>query len=189
MVWRPESGGNHNRSDDWRISAGRAYAIFCLDRLNPQPIAACHEGRLAPRIVPGLRTSDDSNGDRPRNGTAWPDPGVAPNHDGARLLGGLALYATDLYATDPCASRLGANRLYDRANGRHASIGRHGQATALAACRPCWPRSAKGCRRPGRLGLELQKQGLNPSSVWRMPSPLPRTRTGRRAPSVGHGIS
>ena len=187
MVWRPESGGNHNRSDDWRISAGRAYAIFCLDRLNPQPIAACHEGRLAPRIVPGLRTSDDSNGDRPRNGTAWPDPGGAPNHDD-QPLDGLALYANYL-----CASRLGANRLCDCASDRHASIGRHGQATALAACRPYWPRSAKGCRRPGqepeRLRLQLGKQGLRSSSVLLMPSQLPRTRTGRRAPSVGHGIS
>ncbi|MDR6607052.1 hypothetical protein J2X87_002122 [Pseudomonas synxantha] len=75
--------------------------------------------------------SDDSSGDRPRSGTAWPDPGGAPNNDGVLLLGGLALYASYLYA-----SRLGANRLYDRANGRHASIGRHGQAAALAACRP-----------------------------------------------------
>ena len=139
-------------------------------------------------IVPGLRTSDDSNRDHPCNGAAWLDPGGAPNHDGVQLPGGLALYATDL-----CASRLGANCLYDHANGRHASIGRHGQATALAACRPYSPRSAKGCRRPGqepvRLGLQLRKQGLKFSSVWLMPSPLPRTRTGRRAPSVGHGIS
>lgn len=143
---------------------------------------------VAGGLIPWLRTSDDSSGDRPRSGAAWPDLGGAPNHDDVQLLGGLALYATYLYA-----SRLGANRVYDHANGLHASIGRHGQATALAACRPYWPRSAKGCRQlgpePERLQLQLRKQGLRSSTVLLMPTSLPRTRTGRRAPSVGHGIS
>ena len=121
-------------------------------------------------------TSDDSSGDRPRSGAAWPDPGGIPNHDGAGLLDGLVLYATVLYAI-----RLGANRLYDHANGRRASIGRHGQAAAQAACRPYWPGLAKGCRQPGpepgQLRLQLRKQRLRPSSVLLMPSPLPRART------------
>lgn len=100
------------------------------------------------------RTSDDSSGDRPRSGAAWADHRGAPNNDGVQLLDGLALCATVLYAI-----RLGANRLYDRANGRHASIGRHGPARGLAVCQPYWPRLAKGCRRPRpepeRLPLQL----------------------------------
>ena len=92
----------------------------------------------------GVSTSADSSGDRPRSGTAWPDPGGVPNHGGVLLLGRLALCASY-----PYASRPGANRLCESASGRHASIGRHGQATALAACRPYWPGSAKGCRQPG----------------------------------------
>ena len=103
----------------------------------------------SPDIFSG-RPSDDSSGDRPRSGAAWPDLGGAPNHDGVRLLDELALCATDLDAIDLDASHLGASRLYDRANGRHASIGRHGQATAQAACQPYWPGSTKGCRRPGQ---------------------------------------
>lgn len=95
-------------------------------------------------LIPWRRTSDDSSGDRLRSGAAWPDLDGVPNHDGVLLLGGLALYASYLYA-----SRLGANGLYDRADGVHASIGHHGQATALAAYRPYWPRSAKGCRQTG----------------------------------------
>ncbi|CAI8927600.1 hypothetical protein EMIT0194MI4_40511 [Pseudomonas sp. IT-194MI4] len=89
------------------------------------------------------QASDDSSGDRPRRGAAWADHRGAPNNDGVQLLDGLALCATVLYAI-----RLGANRLYDRANGRHASIGRHGPARGLAVCRPYWPRLAKGYRRP-----------------------------------------
>ncbi len=169
-----------------RTPSGRA--LLCRAGLSPGFAGWRSSARVAGGLIPGRRTSDDSSGDRPRSGAAWPDHGGAPNHDGVRLLGGLALYANYLYA-----SCLGANRLYDRANGRHASIGRHGQAMALAACRPYWPRLAKDCRQPGpepeRLRLQLRKQGLRSSSVLLMPSPLPRTRTGRRAPSVDHGIS
>ena len=169
-----------------RTPSGRA--LLCRAGLSPGFAGWRSSARVAGGLIPWRRTSDDSSGDRPRSGAAWLDHGGAPNHDGVRLLGGLALYANYLYA-----SCLGANRLYDRANGRHASIGRHGQATALAACRPYWPRLAKDCRQPGpepeRLRLQLRKQGLRSSSVLLIPSPLPRTRTGRRAPSVDHGIS
>ena len=78
---------------------------------------------------PWRRTSDDSSGDRPHSGAAWPDHGGVPNNVGVLLRGGPALCASYLYA-----SRHGANRLYESASGRHASIGRHGQATALVAC-------------------------------------------------------
>ena len=96
-----------------------------------------------------LLFSDDSNDARPRNDAAWRDPGGAPNHDGP-LLGGLALCANYLCARRPGANRLGASRLYDRANGRHANIGRHGQVTVPSAGRPCWPGSAKGSPQTGQ---------------------------------------
>jgi hypothetical protein len=169
----------------WALRGGRRLHVAFNAGEEGESEAPVSRRRFQPA---GRRTSDDSSGDRPRSGTAWPDPGGAPNHGGVRLLGGLVLYASYLYASRP-----GANRLYESASGRHASIGRHGQATALAACRPHWPRSAKGCRQPGPepelLRLQVRKQGLRSSSVLLMPSPLPRRRTGRRAPSVGHEVS
>ena len=104
--------------------------------------ATTGSNRLWIQPIDATLPSDDSNGALLRNGAAWRDPDGAPNHD-AQLLGGLALYANY-----PCANRPGADRLYDHTNGRHASSGRHGQAAALSAGRPCWLGSAKDSQRP-----------------------------------------